>query len=293
MTARRRRVRTRPPAVAFAPAEETPMICRRRRFAPVGRRAFTLIELLVVVGIIAVLAGFLFPALRRVRDQASSATCASNLSQIDKAFLMYAQEYGRFPYHADWGMPHPEDWIHWQPGQGRDPANPLKSSAIAKYLGNFNPSLFRCPADDVTNRRKFDGKKTGPVRYEFSYTMNGLFASYQPGSVPAGFGNVRLIAVQNPGGKVIVLEEDPLSIDDGHFLPYSADPRYFNGQDENLLSSVHTRPRFTKLSDFQGPQPDGRKDKNERGNVAFADGHVELVTRYFTWSEKSMDPKKP
>jgi len=265
----------------------------RPRCRSASRHAFTLIELLVVIGIIAVLAGFLFPALRRVRDQASSATCASNLAQIDKAFLMYAQENGRFPYHADWGMPHPEDWIHWQPGQGRDPANLTKTSAIAKYLGNFNPSLFRCPADDVTNRRKFDGKKSGPYRYEFSYTMNGMFASYPPGMVPVRYGNIRLIAVQNPGGKVVVLEEDPLSIDDGHFLPYSAEPQYFNSPDENLLSSVHTRPRLTKLSDFQGQQPPTRKDKEERGNVAFADGHVELVTRYFTWSDKSMDPKKP
>ena len=254
------------------------------------RSGFTLIELLVVIGIIAVLAGLLFPAFRRVRDQASAATCASNLAQIGKAFVMYAQENGRFPYHADWNPPHPEDWIHWQPGAGRDPNNVTKSSAIAKYLGNFNPSLFRCPADNVTNRRKFDGGKVGPVRYEFSYSMNGLFASYAPGSVPPGFGNVRLVAVQNPAGKIVVLEEDPLSIDDGHFWAY---PNDFNGQNENFLSTVHTRPHFTNMKDFQGGQPDSRKDKNERGNVAFADGHVEFVTRYFTWSEKSMDPKKP
>jgi len=270
------------------------MIRRRRRFVPVGRSAFTLIELLVVVGIIAVLAGFLFPALRRVRDQASAATCASNLAQIGKAFMMYAQENGKYPYHADWGAPEREDWLHWQPGNGRDPANLLKSSAIAKYLGSVNPNLFRCPADDVMNRRKFDGGKRGPFRYEYSYTMNGLFATYSPARTPPGFISVRFAAVQNPGGKVVVLEEDPLSIDDGHFLSYTAYPPAFNGPDENLLSSVHTRPRFTNPKDFQTTtNPDGRKDKNERGNAAFADGHVELVTRYFTWSEKSMDPRKP
>ena len=261
------------------------MIRRHRRCMPVGRGGFSLIELLVVIGIIAVLAGFLFPALRRVRDQSSSATCASNLAQIGKAFMMYAQENnGKYPFYADWGAPNPADWIHWQPGPGRDPANLPKTSAIAKYLSSVNPSLFRCPADNVTNRRKFDGGKVGPVRYEFSYTMNGLFGSN------AGGGGVRMMSVQNPSGKIIVLEEDPLSIDDGHFWAY---PNDFNGGNENFLSSVHTRPRFTKMADFQGGQPEGRKDKNERGNVAFADGHVELVTRYFTWSDKSMDPRKP
>jgi prepilin-type processing-associated H-X9-DG protein len=49
---------------------------------------------------------------------------------------------------------------------------------------------------------------------------------------------------------------------------------------------------LTNPKDFQGAAIDARKDKNERGNVAFVDGHVELVTRYFIWSEKSMDPKK-
>jgi prepilin-type N-terminal cleavage/methylation domain-containing protein/prepilin-type processing-associated H-X9-DG protein len=247
------------------------------------RRAFSLIELLVVIGIIAVLAGFLFPALRRVRDQASATTCASNLGQIGKAMIMYAQENnGKYPFYADWGTPNPADWIHWQPGAGRDPANLLKTSAIAKYLGTVNPSLFRCPADNVSNRRKFDGGKVGPVRYEYSYTMNGLFGS--------NGGNVRMVSVQNPSGKVIVLEEDPLSIDDGHFWAY---PNDFNGGNENFLSTVHTRPHFTKMSEFQGAQPGARKDKDERGNVVFADGHVDYVTRYFTWSEKSMDPRKP
>ena len=251
----------------------------RRRRCSFLSSGFTLIELLVVLGIIAVLAGLLFPTFRRVRDQASAAVCSNNLSQIGKAFLMYAQENnGKFPFHADWGAPQKEDWLHWQPGPGRDPNNLPKTSAIAKYLGSFDGKLLRCPADDVTNRKKFDSMKRGPTRYEFSYTMNGLFAS--------NISNVRLSAVRNPGGKVIVLEEDPMSIDDAHFWAY---PNGFNTQDENFLSTVHTRPRFTKPGDFQGAQPESRKDRNERGNVAFVDGHVELVTRYFTWSEKSMD----
>jgi prepilin-type N-terminal cleavage/methylation domain-containing protein/prepilin-type processing-associated H-X9-DG protein len=57
------------------------------------RRAFTLIELLVVIGIIAILAGILFPVFAQVREKARQTACLSNHKQIGTAMLMYAQDY--------------------------------------------------------------------------------------------------------------------------------------------------------------------------------------------------------
>ena len=56
-------------------------------------KGFTLIELLVVVAIIGLLASMLLPALGRAREKAKRISCISNLSQIGKAAMMYADSY--------------------------------------------------------------------------------------------------------------------------------------------------------------------------------------------------------
>lgn len=67
-----------------------------RHGCPVARieRGFTLIEILVVIGIISLLIAITVPAMARSREQARAVACRSNLSQLGKALLMYAQTYG-------------------------------------------------------------------------------------------------------------------------------------------------------------------------------------------------------
>jgi prepilin-type N-terminal cleavage/methylation domain-containing protein len=68
------------------------------RISIVPSRGFSLIEILVVIGIISLLLGILLPALERAREQTNTVRCASNLSQIGVALLIYSnQNHGHYP----------------------------------------------------------------------------------------------------------------------------------------------------------------------------------------------------
>ena len=74
---------------------ETRFSDRRDKRFPTG---FTLIELLVVIAIIALLMAILMPALARVRKQAKTVICQTNLKQWGIVWAMYMDDYdGKYP----------------------------------------------------------------------------------------------------------------------------------------------------------------------------------------------------
>jgi len=66
--------------------------------AAMSKGMFTLIELMVVVGIIAILASFLFSSLTRTRETAMQVYCNNNLKQLSSASVLYRNDHKKLPF---------------------------------------------------------------------------------------------------------------------------------------------------------------------------------------------------
>jgi prepilin-type N-terminal cleavage/methylation domain-containing protein len=62
-----------------------------------SRSGLTIVELIVVLAIIAVLFGFLFPAVQLVRERARETVCKNNVYQINLATLQFQEFHKKLP----------------------------------------------------------------------------------------------------------------------------------------------------------------------------------------------------
>jgi len=180
-------------------------------------QAFTLLELLVVIAIIGILAALLLPALARAKDMAKRVGCLNNQKQIGLGWEMYSGDFsGRMAINdvevTDQPRSTTNSWVVGNAKVDIDPAT-ITSGSIFVYVKNAE--VYKCPADHgmiqdtaISRYRSFSLScyMTGPATGQWTDTTYGIQPLRQTSQI------------QNPSKTLTFIDEDVLTLDDGHFL---------------------------------------------------------------------------
>jgi prepilin-type N-terminal cleavage/methylation domain-containing protein/prepilin-type processing-associated H-X9-DG protein len=244
--------------------------------SPGRQTAFTLLELLVVIGIIGLLAGLLLTALAGARRKAGQIQCLNNLKQLGTGMRIYVDDnHDTFP---GLGSRHngfrKEDWIYWRTNSALYPA--VERSPVVGAVGTGSGKLFRCPLDDIHERLTAAySDPYGPYLFSYSFTGYGL----SPDNQNIGLGDdanpnygmssviigdpaspkaylFKASRIRNPSAKIMLAEERG-----------STSPKENPGDDGTFISDGRWMPQNDLLTLRHAG----------RGDVTFADGHVQAV----------------
>ena len=203
------------------------------------RSAFTLIELLVVIAIVAILAAILFPVFAKARDKARQTACLSNVIQISKAFMMYAEDYDGICA-ALW-----------------DPANDTTwPQALLPYVKNV--PVFGCPSAYVP---KTLAELSSTNYGRMSYGWNSTVFNY-PILFPVSMNDL-----DNPSDTVFACDSNGanwISLPGGSYWTYQNEAYFGVG------SGYACRPPGTDGDP-------ATKRHNGMVNCAFVDGHAKAI----------------
>lgn len=202
---------------------------------------FTLIELLVVIAIIVLIAGLLLPVLAKSRELGRRSICISNLKQFGLADSMYASDF------EGW-YPSSDAWVKFPHTWSSSDTTPLKNGAYYRYINNTE--IFKCP----TFMRVC--KVPNATR---SYSMNHMIQYVVDAHTPVPVKHRDQVKI--PSRFLLITEENP-SLTLPGFGGIMNDPRIRGHVAHNAIASYHGVGRETTSTDG-------------RGNVLFADGHVE------------------
>lgn len=240
----------------------------KQRTAQMFRKAmaaFTLTELLVVVGVLAMLALTMIPALARSQPHSRSTLCQHNLKQLAVAWQMYAEDYnGRIVSNFQGAyLPGPTQppgwvsgWLDWSTSSQNTNVSHLidaRYAALASYIHGAS-NLFKCPADQYLSPAQ---RARGWPQRVRSYSLNAYVGENVPLGQPGGpsgppiYRQTRRISEflhPAPAEVAVFIEEHPDSMNDPAFLS----------------------PDQTTWIDSPGTHHNGA------ATFAFADGHTEV-----------------
>lgn len=222
---------------------------------------FNLVELLVVVALIMSLAGFLLPALIKLRSNARDIKCLSNSHQLTLAWTMYAGDFqdtlplNGGPGYVAFSISDPNirngNWVHGvmgfqggaTPTSNTDPRL-VEAGSLFPYAKSV--AIYKCPAD----------KKTAvvadvPTPTSRSVSMNAFLNPI----VPIGSGQIyrkrSQIIRPSPANLWVFIDESPATINDGFFV---CDPIDYPTTWVDIPAAYH----------------------NGGSGISFADGHSQI-----------------
>lgn len=242
-----------------------------------NRDAFTLTELLVVLGMVAVLALVLTPALAATKPNSKITQCLNGKRQLTIAWQMYALDNGELLIDQARWISSFDSYMDWSTSPRNSDSYGLTNSAVA-LIASYNKSIapFKCPADyyrssaqaaaNIIRSRSISingvlGNGGSGPEVKGSAPDGGKFFGHSVGGV--GFGRTcqKMSELSRPGpaATFVFLDEHPDSIDDGQFMfdvGISISSEYWR----NMPASYH----------------------NGAAGISFADGHTEM----HGWLEK-------
>ncbi|MFM2083155.1 MAG: hypothetical protein RL380_1846 [Verrucomicrobiota bacterium] len=234
-----------------------------------ARRGFNLIELLVVIGIIAVLASLLFPALSAAKARAYKVKCISNLKQLSQTWALYSVDNkDKFAANGPGMHENPGDdstyktnlfWANGEPHMNQyaytnkafliDP----QFSLFANYIRTVD--IYKCPADQT--KISYNGDLQPRLR---NYALNSHFGWLPTiGFIGSGLNN----AGQRPA--IFRKDADLDGLNPSQFFTFV-----------DVAPASVCYPAFCTFIGSSGwlyHKPNYKH--SSRGLFAFADGHVE------------------
>ena len=254
-------------------------------------RAFTLIELLVVVAIIATLIAMLLPAFSAARDTAKRTVCLTNLREIGRSIVMYAQDFnsqlpdynmiGKCTFHTQPGKtltipipgskaqsPYPEAFglqavLH----TGTSPKELKNGVAISNYSGQpkylpCDTNVWVCPANP--------GPSDRPDFAEWGNTY--AYWSHNPTKENGEEDTTKMKQLYNIDYVTMMNKNDPTGAKKpmvwGNVNKYPGDPGLRGPFDKYTVDEKFRRPPHKSMGLFGGPL--------EYWNAVYFDGHVDM-----------------